>query len=85
MNIEKKYAKTQRAQEFLKSEEGRAVYDELLKMVDDTTYNTVSTFSPSAEDGNLLFIDKHMGYLCSHLAVNSSQYLSNLRLITKVR
>ncbi len=85
MNIEKKYAKTQRAQEFIKSEEGRAVYDELTKMVNDESYNTVSTFSPSAENGNLLFIDKHMSYLCSHLGVNSSQYLSNLRLITKVR
>lgn len=85
MNINKKYAKTQRAQEFLKSEEGVAVYAELIKMVGDTGYNTASSFSPSAEDGNLLFVDKHMNYLCAHLGVNSSHYLSNLRLITKVR
>lgn len=85
MDINKKYAKTQRAQEFLKSDEGREVYEELMKMVEDSSYNTVSTFSPSAEDGTLLFIDKHMSYICSHLGVNSAQYLSNLRLITKVR
>jgi len=85
MNINKKYAKTQRAQEFLQSEEGVAAYDELLKMVGDTSYNTTSTFSPAAENGNLLFVDKHMNYLCTHLGVNTNQYLSNLRLITKVR
>jgi hypothetical protein len=85
MDLTKRYAKTQRAQEFLKSEEGQAVYAELCKMVEDDSYNTVSTFSPSAEDGSLLFIDKHMTYLCTHLSVKSDQYLSNLRLITKVR
>ena len=85
MNTEKTYAKTQRAQEFLRSEAGRVVYDELVKMVEDENYNTASTFSPSAENGNLLFIDKHLSYLCAHLDVNCAQYLSNLRLITKVR
>ena len=83
--LDKKYAKTQRAVQFLESDEGKAVYAELLKMVDDAAYNTVSTFSPSAEDGNLLFVDKHMGYLCAHLGVNTNQYLSNLRLISKIR
>lgn len=85
MNINKKYAKTQRAQEFLKSPEGHAAYAELLKMVGDEAYNTASTFSPSAENGDLLFVDKHMNYLCTHLGVNTTHYLSNLRLITKVR
>lgn len=81
----KQYAKTQRAQEFLESEEGRTAYVELLKMVEDNGYNTTSTFSPSAKDGSLLFIDKHMNYLCTHLDVSANQYLSNLRLITKIR
>lgn len=80
-----RYAKTQRAQEFLKSEAGVQAYTELLRMLEDDGYTTVSSFSPSAEDGKLLFIDKHMNYLCSHLGVNASQYLSNLRLITKIR
>ncbi len=85
MSPDKRYAKTQRAQVFLESPEGIAAYQELLKMVDDVNYNTTSTFSPSAEDGNLAFIDKHMNYLCAHLNVNTVHYLSNLRLITKVR
>lgn len=85
MSPDKRYAKTQRAQLFLESEEGINAYRELIKMVEDTTYNTTSTFSPSAVDGNLAFIDKHMNYLCAHLNVSTTQYLSNLRLITKVR
>lgn len=87
MNVkqEKSYAKTQRAQDFLKSEAGIAAYNELKRMIEDDSYNTCSSFSPSAEDGKLLFIDKHMSYLCTHLGVNAEQYLSNLRLITKVR
>lgn len=85
MIIDKKYAKTQRAQAFLESEEGVAAYGELCRLVEDENYNTASSFSPSATDGNLLFIDKHMNYLCGHLSVNTTQYLSNLKLITKVR
>lgn len=85
MNEYVQKAKTQRARDFLVSEEGQAVYDELCKMVSNKEYNTSSTFSPSAKDGTLLFIDKHMNYLCTHLDVNADQYLSNLRLITKVR
>ncbi|MGY4893414.1 MAG: hypothetical protein ACO1N2_01830 [Candidatus Saccharimonadota bacterium] len=85
MNEVKKYATTQRAVEFLKSPEGVAVYEQLLEMVDDKGYNTASTYSPSSENGNLLFIDKHMSYLCSHAGVVPAQYLSNLRLVTKVR
>lgn len=85
MNIAKKYATTQKAIEFLKSQEGVDTYNELIKMVEDAAYNTASSYSPSSEDGNLLFIDKHMGYLCTHSGVNASQYMSNLRLITKVR
>ena len=81
----KRYATTQRAQDFLKSEAGIQAYTELLRMIGDDSYNTASSFSPSAEDGTLSFIDKHMSYLCSHLSVDASQYLSNLRLITKVR
>ena len=85
MNLDQRYSRTQRAQAFLSSEAGQAIYDELLSMVDDENYNTTSTFSPSAENGSLLFIDKHMNYLCGHLDVNANQYISNLRLITKVR
>ncbi len=85
MNPPMHYAKTQKAKDFLNSEAGRNAYEQLVKMVEDDTFNTSSTFSPSAEDGRLQFIDKHMTYLCTHLHVNSVQYLSNLNLLTKIR
>lgn len=85
MHLDKRYSKTIKAQDFLKSEEGMTVYNELLKMIDDANYNTDSSFSPSAEGGVLLFIDKHMNYICTHLDMDANQYLSNLRLITKKR
>lgn len=85
MSPNKRYAKTQRAQSFLKSEEGVAAYEALVAMVSDANYNTDSTFSPSETDGILTFVDKHMDYLCSHPNVKSEHYLSNLRLIARIR
>jgi hypothetical protein len=76
---------TQRAKEFLTSPEGIAAQADLEEMEKDKGYKTVSTYSPTAENGILLFIDKHMNYLSSHASVNASQYVSNLRLITKIR
>ncbi len=76
---------TQKAKDFLTSAEGEAAYAELMNMVNDKNYSTVSSYSPSSENGNLLFIDKHMNYLSSHSGVNALQYVSNLKLITKIR
>jgi hypothetical protein len=76
---------TQRAKNFITSPEGIEAHSILMAMVNDEGYKTVSTYSPSSADGNLLFIDKHMNYLSSHTAVNAGQYVSNLKLITKIR
>ena len=84
MNSTRVYT-TQRAKDFLTSAEGIEAYANLMAMVSDKGYKTVSTYSPSSEDGNLLFIDKHMNYLSSHAGVNANQYVSNLKLITKIR
>lgn len=84
MNSSRVYT-TQRAKDFLASPEGIAAHAELIEMENDKNYKTVSTYSPSSEDGCLLFIDKHMNYLSSHAGVNAAQYVSNLRLITRIR
>jgi len=76
---------TLRAQEFLSSSDGKLVRAELQAMMESEGYNTASTYSPAAHEGNLTFIDKHMDYLSSHLNVDAAQYVSNLRLITKVK
>lgn len=84
MDTVKRYAKTQRSREFLTSVDGQWAYDELMKMVNDENYKTESSYSPASEGGVLLFIDKHMSYLCCHLSVKPLQYVSNLQLITKI-
>lgn len=77
--------KTHKVQEFLDSEEGLNAHAELTKMMESADYNTSSTYSPASDDGILSFIDKHMTYLCCHLSVDASQYVANIRLITKIR
>jgi hypothetical protein len=84
MNSSRMYT-TQRAKDFLTSADGIAAHEVLTEMMNDKGYKTVSTYSPSSENGDLSFIDKHMNYLSSHTGVNASQYVSNLRLITKIR
>lgn len=84
MNNSRVYT-TQKAKEFLASPEGEEAYAALLKMESDAAFKTVSSYSPTSEDGVLTFIDKHMNYLCSHTGVNAKQYVSNLMLITRIR
>ena len=84
MNSSRVYT-TQRAKDFLTSAEGIAAHADLVAMEKDKGYKTVATYSPASENGHLSFIDKHMNYLSSHASVNAAQYVSNLRLITKIR
>ncbi len=73
---------------FYESEEAVAVKNTLLSMQGDERYNTGSSYSADAEkypDHVISFVDKHMAYLQAHPDVNTSQYLANLRLITKLR
>lgn len=72
------------AKKFLSSDEGDLIRQELEGMMTNPQYNTTSTYSPASE-GQLTFVDKHMDYLSKHPAVNRQHYLSNLRLMTRVR
>ena len=57
-------------------------------MVADEKYNTDSTYSSDTitySDHLIPFVDKHMQYLIMHPSVDAEQYLSNLRLMTRVR
>ena len=77
-------AKSLSAQRFLDSSEALEIRDLLKDMMTDPEFNTKSMYSPSA-GGDVLFVDKHMDYLSQHTALNVSHYLSNLRLMTRVR
>lgn len=73
---------------FIDSYEGQAAKQQLQSMVADDTYMTESSYSPNAElyPNNLIpFVDKHMEYLRSHPSTNPQHYLSNLRMITRLR
>ncbi|MES2876154.1 MAG: hypothetical protein V4678_01660 [Patescibacteria group bacterium] len=73
---------TIKTQQFLDSELAIQIRAELTQMVEDPNFNTRSSYS-AASNGDVLFVDKHINYLSSHLAVNPDQYLSNLKLITR--
>lgn len=61
---------------------------ELEKMVANPGFSTESSYSANVEaypDHLIPFVAKHMAYLHTHPKVNPDQYLSNLRMMTKVR
>lgn len=77
-------AKSLSAQRFLDSEEAKEIRNILNEMMKDPEFNTKSMYS-SLAGGDVLFVDKHMEYLSQHTTLNVNHYLSNLRLMTRVR
>jgi len=73
---------------FYESEEAVEVKSTLEAMQLDLKFNTDSSYSADFEkhpDHLITFVDKHMAYLQAHPDVIPSQYLANLRLITRLR
>jgi hypothetical protein len=75
---------TLRQQDFLDSAAGMAAKSDLKVMAESPDYNTQSQFSSRMVDG-MPFVDRHMQYLCDHPNLNPQQYISNLRLMTKIK
>ena len=71
-------------QRFILSELAEDIRQQLQTMQADPAYNTQVSYSPSDEDG-VTFEAKHFGYISTHPAVKPLEYLSNLRLMTKIR
>ncbi|MDB5169995.1 MAG: hypothetical protein JWN82_391 [Candidatus Saccharibacteria bacterium] len=69
---------------FMASEEATAIKQELERMITDPQYNTRTFYTP-LQDENLSFVEKHLAYLGNHPKLKPSEYLSNLRLMTKNR
>lgn len=64
------------------------IRQQLQDMQDDEQMITKSAYSPTAIDlpGNKLpFVDLHLMYLKNHKNINPSHYLSNLKIMLKVR
>ena len=74
--------------DFLESEDGTWAKRVLISMVTDDAYNTKPIYSSNSElypDNLMPFVDRHMEYLGSHLDISPQQYLSNLRLMTRIK
>ncbi len=73
---------------FFESEEGKKTKQALVKMASDNGYTTESSYNANEllyPGNDMTFVEKHMHYLSVHQKVNPEQYLSNLRLMTRVR
>lgn len=82
-NVNKVEIINTRAKSFFKSEEGKLLRQELIRMTQNKLYNTRTTYSTCDANG-LSFVDKHMRYMSQYPNLNYSQYVSNLKLITKL-
>jgi hypothetical protein len=81
-------AKFKRRSDFLDSEQFEEIKQKLLQMAGDSTFNTVSSYSSNSTqypDNLIPFVDKHINYLIAHPNLDSTKYISNLRLMTRVR
>jgi hypothetical protein len=67
---------------FYTSEQCEEARVALEQMVHNPSYNTDSSYF---RDNALNFVDRHLHYLSTHPAANLAGYLSNLKLMTKVK
>ncbi len=77
-----------RKSDFFETEEGLEFERALKEMALDNAFNTDPSFSANSElypDKLIPFVNKHMEYLRTHPSVDPQHYLSNLRLMTRVR
>lgn len=60
----------------------------LLEMLEDASYRTDPGYSINTElypDNAIPFIEEHMNYIKKHPQTDPAHYLSNLRLMLKIR
>lgn len=72
---------------FISEDEATETEAILNEMVSDKAFITEDGYSTNTElypDKVIPFVDKHMHYLRTH-AVNPQHYVSNLRLMTRIR
>lgn len=71
-------------QRFLNSELAADIRGQLELMESDVSYATNGSYAPVL-GGDISFTDKHFTYLSLHQNVKPNEYISNLRLKTRVR
>ena len=73
---------------FLETAEGMEIEQLLISMSSDPAYMTKSSYSANGDlyPGNTIsFVDKHLNYLRAHPTTDPRHYVSNLRLMTRLR
>ncbi len=74
-----------RQQAFFDSEVATMAKTELKMMDKDPQYNTQGTFSARYTSNLMPFVERHMKYLSEHPKLDAQHYLSNLKLMTRVK
>lgn len=70
---------------FLASDEAETFRKDLLAMTEDPCFNTESVYTTVDSPESVIFVEKHIAYLSNNLNITPEQYLSNLRLRTRIR
>ena len=74
--------------DFFNTDEGLVALHNLRAMSVSESYHTKPSYSANTRlyPNNLIpFVDKHMLYLRDHPSLDVQQYISNLRLMTRIR
>jgi len=71
-------------QQFITSSLAATIKDELEDMEQDAAYYTQTSYS-AMQECDVTFTEKHYTYMSTHPSVKPNEYMSNLRLMTKVR
>jgi len=73
---------------FLNSPEAKEIKLKLQHMVASGVYNTNSSYTANGfqyPDHLMPFVDKHLNYLNANPKLDAKMYLTNLRLMTRIR
>lgn len=71
-------------EQFLQTDVGTSAVKELQRMTSSADYTTIKAYDPCVGHKQS-FVDRHINYLVKHPHVSPLHYLSNLRVMTKVK
>lgn len=73
-----------RTERFMKTERGIALHATLTSMARSKHYKTETSYSPGYKNGQS-FVMKQMAYMSQYPDLNYNQYVSNLKLKTRIK
>lgn len=73
---------------FIETQAGMMLKVKLEHMQASDLYITKSSYTPNTdkyEDNLIPFVDKHMNYILAHPQLDPEMYISNLKILTRVK